>query len=249
MRIFHFLLVFLLLTSVGCHREWMITDAVDHTYRIDSKVTTVQDQEIQRMIEPYKKELDAKMDIQIGYLSHELTKTKPESTLGNFVTDLMVIEASEAAGVAVDFAAQNYGGLRINSLSQGPMTLRMAYELMPFDNAVVILKLKGRVVKQFLDHVSPSNGWPVSKEVNFTIENSKAIDITIKGEPLDLDREYLVALPDYVANGGDDCDFFIGLEQIDLALLVRDAIIDHCKKLTAQGKEISSELTGRIKIK
>ena len=43
----------------------------------------------------------------------------------------------------VDFVVLNYGGLRIQSMAAGPITMSKVYELMPFDNTLVVVDLLG----------------------------------------------------------------------------------------------------------
>ncbi len=206
-----------------------------------------EDARINEMIRPYKVSMDQEMGEVIGTCAKTLEKGKPESTLGNWVADLLVEQASTKYGQNIDFAIQNSGGLRINSLAAGDVSVGKIYELMPFDNMIVILHMKGDDLMQMFDHMAKSRGWPISGQVRYSIIDGKPTEVYIHDEPLDADRIYIFALPDYIANGGDRCTFLEdAVERIDLDYLVRDAIIDHVRFLTKEGRDIVSNTDGRV---
>jgi len=206
-----------------------------------------EDAGINEMIQPYKEVMEDEMGEVIGICAKTLEKEKPESTLGNWVSDLLVERTSDKYGQTVDFAMQNYGGLRVSSLAAGDVTVGKLYELMPFDNMIVVLHMRGDSLIRMFDHMAQSRGWPISSQVRYTIIDGKPTDIYIHGNPLEADYIYAFALPDYIANGGDRCTFLADAQKrIDLDYLVRDAIIDHVRILTGEGRKIESALDGRV---
>lgn len=200
------------------------------------------------MIDPYRQQIQAEMEKVIGHCAKTLTKQKPEGTLGNWISDLIAKRAAEKLGSPVDFAVQNYGGIRIGSLPAGPISNAVVFELMPFDNQIVVIHLTGAQLQQFIDHMAASDGWPVSAGLRFDIAHKKPTNIMIGGEPLDDTRVYHFALPDYIANGGDNCFFLTDLPRDELPYMVRDAIADEVRALHAAGRQVTAELDGRIKI-
>lgn len=201
-------------------------------YRIDKR-QDADDIKISRMIEPYKVQLDKTMNDVIGQVERSMSKDKPNSPLNNWIADVILDQAIDKVG-KVDFAVQNYGGIRVPSIEAGDITVGKVYELMPFDNMVTVIYTDGKIVQQLLDRIAEYGGWPVSKNVQFTIENEKAVEVMINGQPLMPSGKYVFALPDYIANGGDSCFFLSDLERKDLDLLIRDAIINHIKKSNGQ---------------
>lgn len=199
------------------------------------------------LIDPFSKEMWSEMNEVIGQNAQPLNKEKPEGTLNNWVADVMKTEAERFTGKPVDFAISNYGGIRINVLPQGPVTLGRIFEVMPFDNLLVVLQMPGEDLKVFLDHMASEGGWPVSKELRFMISDSTAKDISINGLPLDTQHTYLVAMPDYVANGGDQRHYLQELPRQKLTYVIRDALIDHTRRLAASGDSIVVQKDGRIK--
>lgn len=216
-------------------------------YRMNDQQTAATPAEITAMIRPYKQKLDQKMDEVIAQVTEPMPKQRPESTLGNWVADLSLVKAQQYTNEPVDIALQNYGGLRIPELPAGPLTVRRVYELMPFDNMLVVVAMNGKTLQQLCDQVAKDGGWPVSQGLRFTISNG-AKDVRINGMPLVADRTYRVALPDYIANGGGDCDFLVDCSQTNTNRLVRDLIIEYAREQTQAGQVIQSQLEGRITV-
>ena len=70
-----------------------------------------------------------------------LEKKQPEGKLGDFVADACLQESCALTGV-IDLALFNHGGLR-RSLPMGCNNVGDVYELMPFDNELVVITLRG----------------------------------------------------------------------------------------------------------
>ncbi len=78
------------------------------------------------------------------------------------MADAIYYGATQHFKMAVDAAFVNYGGIRISQLPKGEVTSGKIFELMPFDNIVVLQKLKGSVLQEFLDLIAERGGWPAS---------------------------------------------------------------------------------------
>lgn len=234
----------LLLPLSSCHRTWHEASHMYTGYDIDQNVAT--DSTLEHYLTPYRQQLARTMNDTVAIVGHELTLQKPESSLGNFLTDLLVEEARGATGLQVDLAIQNYGGVRRTSLAAGPLRLGMIYEVMPFDNLVVVLKLDAAGLERLIEYMAAQGGWPVSASVRYQIQENRPQAVLIHNRPIEQDKTYLVAMSDYIANGGDRCDFLRDYPRIDTGLLMRDAIIQHCARRMQQGLLIDAVLDGRI---
>jgi len=242
--------VFLLALSLAACKVNHVAQVQPQGYRMQpqSAALPAADPEIQAMIAPYKAELDAEMNEVIGETSAEMRKSKPEGALGNWMSDLLYEEINEHLGEEIDFATVNYGGIRIPAIPQGDITKGKIFELMPFDNMVTVLYLDAETLRLFFDKVASEDGIPISKQVKLEIKDGKVHNLTIKGEPIQEDKIYKVGVSDYVANGGDDCDFFVNKKREDLGVFLRDLIIEHVEEETADGKKINAATDGRIKV-
>ncbi len=229
----------------SCKSYYTVNKTENQYLKIDKKLDSIKDQKIESIIAPYKTKLDKKMNQIIGYADY-LNKARPESTLGNWMADAIAQKASELSGEKIDFAVQNYGGLRLAEIPAGPVTLGKMYELMPFQNFLTILTVKGNILKQFFDRMADYGGWPISKSVKYQISGNKAKNIYINGKPLDLNATYTIALSDYIANGGDRCFFLKNQKKYLTDILIRDILIEKVKEENAKGHHISSKIDGRV---
>lgn len=238
-----FLLPLLLLIS--CNKYYQPASADPTNYRIAAADDPTDEDPLMAIIAPYKNTLDGQMNSVIGEVSGRLYKEKPESPLGNWVADALQAETQAISKTIIDASVQNYGGLRIPELPEGPITLGKIYELMPFDNMQVIVEMSGTMTQRFFDLVAADGGWPVSKEVQFILKGNRADRLTLGGKPIDPQATYHIALPDYIANGGGDADFLIDLPRENTGLFVRDLLIRHVKRLTEQGLPVSANSKGQ----
>ena len=82
------------------------------------------------------------MNVQIGYAPERLWVREPECPMLNWATDALWEAAKAVYPGKVDIAIVNMGGMRCE-WPAGPVTKGSVFELMPFDNELVVLTLKG----------------------------------------------------------------------------------------------------------
>jgi 2',3'-cyclic-nucleotide 2'-phosphodiesterase (5'-nucleotidase family) len=215
-----------------------------------SPETLSADSSIIRAYWPYKQKVDAEMDHIIGYAQTDLVKGKPESKLTNFLADLLLEEATRTLNhsgnpVAPQVAFLNYGGIR-TGIAQGDVTVRKIFELMPFENELVVLQLSGSDMQLFLDLIASRGGDSVSG-VRFKIKNENASEVAVGDKPLDPNGRYWLATSDYVADGGDNYHMLHNsLDRINTSDKIRDVIIRYLERTHAEGMIINPETDGRI---
>ncbi len=199
---------------------------------------------VENMVKPYKQKLEKEMNEVIATVATKLYKSKPESPLGNWLADELLQYLSDH-GNDIDLTLLNYGGIRLGSLPEGDLTVGKIYELLPFENQMVIMELDPEQVTTLFEHMTASGGWPISKDWEILYNDSGVTSILYKGKPV---RDYAtikVALPDYVANGGSDTSFLVGIPRVSTQILLRDAIIDAL--IAADNPEIKAAIENRIK--
>lgn len=246
---FRLCLILLPLLLAGC-RSWQNVTAVQpERYEIGAEVVdpAVSTSDVDSLISPYREQLSAVMNEQIGTLEAALVKASPEGSLGNWIADIMAAKALVAEGDEIDFALQNSGGLRANEIPAGPLRPRQLYQVMPFDNTLVLMELDSQTVHRLVQHMADDGGWPVSRNLRYRIgTDGKARDIRIKGQPLRATRRYLIALPNYIADGGSDTVFLKDLDRQDTGRFIRDLMIEYVREQTAAGKVIKPVTDGRV---
>lgn len=226
----------------GCRSMQVVQTASE---RIDTAFPDHPDASILELIEPYRADLEAAMDIEVAILEADLVKEQPESSLGNHIARITYVTAERELDREIDFAIMNYGGLRVPYVNSGALKVSDAYQIMPFDNFIVVLEINGSVVRSILDQIAGYGGWPVFN-MAFHIENNRARNIRIKGEPLEDDRIYSMAISDYLADGGDKMEILKQFDKINTGILLRDAIIETWKMTTARGEKVREEKDGRV---
>lgn len=198
---------------------------------------------------PYKAGLDKEMKTVIAYSDSSLTKDGNDPSLGNFacrtVEDYIRTNRNEIAGKHI--VVLNRGGLR-NNIPVGEITKGHIFELMPFDNEVVVLQITGEKLMDCIRSMIKDKKL-ISRNLSFTVKDNEAFDIKIWGFPFNIKEDYYIVTTDYLAMGGDNCSFFgkpVSYETTKIKL--RDVIIDYCMMLTKINKHIIPERTIEIRI-
>ncbi|MGB7395306.1 MAG: 5'-nucleotidase [Pricia sp.] len=190
-----------------------------------------------RFFRPYGQRIDAVLDSTLAYAPNPISKEDGDynTTAGNLLADIVLSEANpifrSRTGEDIDFVMLNHGGIR-SIVSRGTVTARTAYEVMPFENAIVVAKLSGKSVKELVEYLRDSGRAHPISGLQVVLERDNAIrDIYIKGEHFDENRTYNVATSDYLLQGGDDMVFFGDAEQsTEIDYKIRDAMIDYFRK-------------------
>ena len=118
---------------------------------------------------------------------------------------------------------------------------------MPFDNMLVVLDLPASSVQELLDGIAASGGWPISHNLSFDISADRtAENIIIRGKALDPAASYRIALPDYVANGGDKAEMLKNFPQENSGVFIRDIVVEHLMELKNAGMPIEVDSSIRI---
>jgi len=240
------LLVFVLLFSSCVTTKQHIADA-DVTYLRANDDIKSDDAAMDKMIATYRDQMEDEMNIVLGEMPETIKKSRPHSSLSNWFCDGQLVMSNKYSKKPVDFAVQNYGGFRIPSIPKGPVTKRHIFELMPFDNKLVILELDGAAIQQFADHMAEDEGWPISTGFTFTIKEGKAVDVEVGGKKLDMQKVYRIGVPDYVANGGGGCWFLKEVPQMDTGKFIREIMIEYLEDLQKAGQPITVDKSKRFK--
>ncbi len=235
--------------ATACTSVMHVAAEGTETIRMTSRVDRMgEETSLPSLIAPYRDSVDAEMNEVLAISTAPLVKEKPEGTMGNWVADATLHQAELLLNEQVDFSICNYSGMRVDRVAEGEITRRYMFEIMPFDNFLVLIELDGTTTKKLFDHMAASGGWPISNTVSYTIDNGKALDIQIKGKSLDPGGSYSVVMSDYVANGGSGCDFLKGLPHEALNVYYRDAMIKEAQMISEKGQKMTPRVEGRVKV-
>lgn len=241
--LFSIVFIILITTGFSCNTTYQSQSLQYKTYRINPEQKP--DSALLDFLHPYSENVNKTMNDVIGVADVSMDKKQPECALGNFMVDAFITMAAEKYNTKVDAAVINFGGIRLTQLPAGNVTTGKIFELMPFDNLLILQKVKGDALQKFLDLSAEKGGWPWAG-ITMQLKDKKAINVKVGGVPLDPNALYTVANSDFLANGGDNADMLRNIPQVSSGYLMRDAIIDYIKKLKGQGKNISAKIENRV---
>ncbi len=230
------------------------------------------DEEGLKMLEPYKKHIEAVSNKEIGLkLESELENPRAsednpvsvranETILGNLITDGMRAKAQQYTEKKVVMALQNGGGIR-SEIPAGNVTVGQVITVLPFGNTLALMDATGAELKAAFE-VSVKNapeengGFLHVSGGRVTYDSSKpvgqrVVSIELLNEDggytaIEDDKTYTVATNAFTAKGGDGFDMFKTAyaegRVTDLGLSDWENLRDY---LTS-GIEIPTETEGRI---
>lgn len=190
---------------------------------------------INEFITPYRTHIKDVLDEALAYAPKTLQKSngKLNTPIGNLLADLTYEVSNpifeKRTGEKIDFVLLNYGGIR-SIISEGVVSRRTAYQVMPFENRVLILEISGEKLIELLDYLAKSKkAHPISKQLELQLNpQEKIANATISQKPIDVSKSYHIATTDFLANGGDHMDFFKNpISTTDIDYLLRNEIIDY----------------------
>lgn len=212
-------------------------------FKIEGKLlpvsdTIVPDADYVEFILPYKNSVDENLNSVLAYNKNDMIKTDGglNSSIGNMMADIVFIQADSAFFMQkqknIDFVLLNYGGIRAG-MPKGNVTQRTAFEIMPFENEIVILELSGYSVEKMIEYLqNAKTAHPVSGVQIIFDKNNQLVDFTIQNKPFDLHKTYFVATSDFLKNGGDSMNFFAEAKnEFPINYKIRNALTDYFKKV------------------
>ena len=234
-------LVPILLLS-GCAQRYGTAALQYNYYRTADSLPA--DKGMEALLKPYADSVKRNMDEVIAQVNTKLEKQQPEGTLGNLMTDAILAMAREKFNTKVDAAILNFGGIRTTTVMPGPLTRGKVFQMMPFNNLLLLQTMPGDTLQKYLDVMAGYGGWPVSG-ISYTIRNGKAIDVMVNSVPLRGDQLYTIANSDYVVNGGDRMPV-LDVPVKNIGLMMRDALMEYFERQGKANKPITATLQNRI---
>lgn len=207
--------------------------------RIDIDNQIISDTDIENFIKPYRERINKNLDSIISYAPETYSKSDGElnTAIGNLMADAVYSESNpifnKRTGKNIDFVLLNHGGIR-SIISKGNVTIRTAFEVMPFENSVVVVELKGDQLIEMMNYLSKAKrAHPISKQLQITLnKDSEVQSSSVNGQPIDANATYYVATNDYLYNGGDGMTFFQTNSKLYvLDYKIRNVLIDYFKKV------------------
>jgi 2',3'-cyclic-nucleotide 2'-phosphodiesterase/3'-nucleotidase len=216
--------------------------------RMDAKLIPVKnvppDPAVAAVLAPFNVRVKNKLSEVVGLASAEFLKSdKTESALADIVADAFREKAK------TQIAIQNIGGIRAN-IPKGNITWGNVFEVLPFQNTMITLKLTGAQVKKTLERgLVPTIGMVSLSGLRVHFDLTKPAGERVvsallsDGTPLDEAKLYSVTTNDFVLAGGDGyTEFANGTDIVDTGIFLRDVLVDYIKAKSI----LSPIIDGRI---
>ena len=244
-------LLSVLLWGASCASHYTLTDIDRTRVLIDDRFDARPDAQAAAFMAPYNVKVDSMMKPVVGRAGCDLPADRPETPLSNLLADVL-IWASSNYNEKPDFSVYNIGGIRA-SLAQGDVTIGDILEVAPFENKICFLNLTGEKVKELFSQIALQGGEGVSRGVQLVItKNGKLVSGKLNGKDIDPNASYRIATLDYLAQGNDRMVAFKSKTDVNQPEgeqnNVRYLIMDYFRDQAKQGKDVTAEIEGRIKI-
>lgn len=222
----------LILGFLSCNEAIRTQSTDSQRLTIDNNLKS--NTEIDSVIRPYKTRLEASMNEVLSYSDNEYKKTDGalNTAIGNLMADAVFKQSApifkKRYNLDVDLVLLNHGGIRA-PLPKGPIFTKTAFNIMPFENKVVVAQMKGKVVMELVNYlIKAKRAHPISGMTLHITKKGKLKKLEIQGKTIDLNKIYNVATSDYLYNGGDRMEFFKKSKTVfDLDYKIRAILIDY----------------------
>lgn len=247
-----FALLATLFLASACRSHYEMAGIQRSRIVIDSRYDAHPDAQAAEFLKPYKHVVDSVMGPVVGESARYMTAERPEGTLSNLLSDIMVWAAKDY-NETVDFGVYNMGGVRAD-LPKGTITYGDVLDIAPFENKIAFASLRGDALQELFEQMASVGGEGVSHAVRIVITNDgQLVSATVNGEPVDPEREYRLATIDYLLGGTDKLEAFKKAFNVNAPKEAsnnsRFIIMNYFREQTKEGKVVDAQIEGRVTVK
>ncbi len=223
---------------------------------IDSSIPP--DPAVEQMLSSYRSKVH-ELDVKIGALDGDLRKGGVGGgSLGNFVADGMRVQAQKLLQEPMTVAITNSGGLRVNTINSGDLYIRNIFELLPFENKLVVVEVSGEQLLDALRSVVANRECQSGAIIRYGTDADKKsvligadlVDEHGKRSQINPVALYRVVTIDYLLNVGNGR--FPTLQaaktKSPVGITIRDALISYVKDEASAGRKVRARLDGRFSL-
>ena len=235
MRVLYLSILSFCFVLVACKTE---SNWQKYGYNIEINQQVLSDSSVVKYYQPFKKNLEESlMNTPISYSPETYKKNDGElnSTLSNMFADATYEMSNpvfnKMSGKNIDIVLLNNGGIR-SIISKGNISEKTAFELMPFENSIVVLELSGLSIIKMIDYLRKVKLQHPISGLQITLNNDYSVnEVKINGVSIENEKKYYVATTDYLLEGGDKMYFLAETTKTtDINYKMRDILIDYFKK-------------------
>ncbi len=203
----------------------LIDDSSFCLIRVDSVISA--DSLIESYVRPYHDSIEGKMSQKLCECDVEMTARHPESELTRLLSDVLLHEtqliARDKKWPEPQFSLMNVGGMR-SSLHAGDVTMYDVFQISPFENKSVVVKLDSAGVMAMFKRLGEREGEAISGATATLTSDGVVSNVKIAGKPLCGTETYRLATIDYLATGGEGFDCLVGNVEYETGVLYRDLL-------------------------
>ena len=241
--------LFVILLTFSCSPHLSVSQISTANIPVNIQLAVI-DSSVLSIVKPYHDSIEHDLSKLVTVSDSPLIKGKPESKLTNLIADIMLGFGTEYCSkqnlnLRPDFSYVNYGGIR-SSLPQGEINVGRMFELIPFENEVVIIRISGSSVKKMADRIAERGGEGISG-MKLGIRDLKPVTLQVGGNAIDTAASYWLVTNDYIANGGDQMSMFLNpIDRINTKMKIRDLLIRELSDRYKNEGILNVKLDGRI---
>lgn len=215
----------MLILGFSCKAPYTPVKAVGSHIKVKEGYDTLAPLITEHFLKPYRQKLQDSFSTVVATSNGNLVKRRPGGSLGNLVTTVMWdfiknnTPVTSQAPLSV-FVLMNYGGIRLKDIPKGNITIGKIYELLPFENTLVRVRIPGPDLIKLIQQINNNKGWPMKY-------NDKKI---LQLSDINVYQTYELVTNNYIAAGGDNCSILKTLPQTDTGILLRDLVINYLGK-------------------
>lgn len=154
------------------------------------------DERLERRVQAINEEIASRLGVRLGTVPLDHIRTRHQ--IGEMVAGIF----REHYGT--DMALVQSGGIRAD-LTDGDITLRDIYSILPYENRIIPVRLPGRSIRRLIEKAVNDGADAALAGVEVT-SSDESLTIYVNGVHLDDSRDYTIALSEYVTSGGGGFD-------------------------------------------
>lgn len=208
--------------------------------------------DIEKIIAPIRAEIMASFEQPLLEAPKGLFRGRgtEENLLGYWICDVMRERAAALTGAPVRFAITNRGGIRGN-LRPGVIKVGDVFEVMPFENELVVMELTGAEIIQVVREGLARRGGEPCSGIRVRVDGTPerpALTVTWEdGSAIDPEALVKVATTDYLFGGGDSIPTLKrGRKPFTTGLALRQVLLDACQELGRNKRPLLAPAGGRF---
>ena len=244
-------ILFPLLVNLGCHTgsaqktsPVFVWDRLEGS-RVVMDSTLAADPAIEQYVAPYRQRLQQMMATVIGHAAEDLYRARPDGPLNRFISEAMLEQVKNYTTDTVQVAVTNIGGIRAN-ISAGPIRLGKIYEVLPFENELVVVVLTGEQLLQLAREIAEVGGECIAGMTLF-VRDGELIRAVLDTGHIHPQQSYRVVTTDYLsAPGRQRLGTLSRGKRIFLGVKHRQAIIDAIRERQQRGEPIRDPAKKRV---